>query len=121
MSPEVINFAREILRESYCAIITGKTLDNNNAHEMYESISNSLKENLTGIIIDMQELEFLSSAGVGSIIGTVENSREAGGDIVLCNVADTIMHILDVLDLTDYLTIQKTRDDAISFLDNIKS
>ena len=53
----------------------------------------------------MEGLEFLSSAGVGSMLGTVEVSREMGGDIVLCGPSEKIVHILEVLDLCDYLTI----------------
>ncbi len=89
----------------------GKVLDNTNAHEMTEAICAAQGGGFKNILIDMDELEFLSSAGVGSILGTVEASRETGGDIVLCGPSDKIVHILDVLDLCDYLTI-KSREEA---------
>ena len=84
----------------------GKALDNTNAHEMTEAICGAQAEGFKNIIIDMEELEFLSSAGVGSILGTVEVSRDMGGDIVLSGASDKIVHILEVLDLCDYLTIR---------------
>jgi len=91
-----------------------KTLDNNNAHEMVDIITAVQEEGYKMIIVDMSDLEFLSSAGVGSILGTIENSREAGGDIILCSVPDSINHILEVLDLTDYLTIRESKDMALN-------
>ena len=83
----------------------GQALDNTNAHEMTEAICAAQGEGFKNIIIDMEGLEFLSSAGVGSMLGTVEVSREMGGDIVLCGPSEKIVHILEVLDLCDYLTI----------------
>ena len=89
----------------------GKALDNTNAHEMTEAICGAQAEGFKNIIIAMDELEFLSSAGVGSMLGTVEASRDMGGDIVLCGLSEKIIHILDVLDLCDYLTI-RSRDEV---------
>ncbi|MGD9140068.1 MAG: STAS domain-containing protein [bacterium] len=89
----------------------GKALDNTNAHEMTEAICKAQGEGFKNIILDMEELQLLSSAGVGSILGTVEISRDMGGDIVLCGAGDKIVHILEVLDLCDYLTI-KSKDEV---------
>ena len=95
-------------------IVTGNTLDNNNAHQMVEAITAAQKEGFKYIVIDMSRLEFLSSAGVGSIIGTVEISREKGGDIILLNLSDPILHVLKVLDLADFLTIKESTGAAAS-------
>lgn len=88
------------------------SLDNNNAHEMVDLISAAQADRYKFIIIDMIDLEFISSAGVGSILGTVESSREAGGDIILCNASPSVLHVLEVLDLTDYLTIKSDEKEA---------
>jgi anti-anti-sigma factor len=101
------------LDDNKVLIVTGDTLDNNNAHEMVELITSLQDQGRKYIIIDMTNLEFLSSAGIGSIIGTVENSREIGGDIILCNISCNILHILEVLDLKEFLTIKMNVDDAV--------
>ena len=101
-----------VLQDNTLRIDTGKMLDNNNAHEMVTTISEALEAGYHYIILDMERLEFLSSAGVGSILGTVELAREAGGDIILCNASPTILHVLEVLDLSDYLTIIADQKEA---------
>jgi len=93
-------------------IKTGQVLDNSNAHEMVSAITSAQVGAARYIIVDMANLEFLSSAGVGSILGTIETVREGGGDIVLCCVPKTVMQVLDILDLTDYLTIVDEIADA---------
>jgi len=108
------NITRHTVRDDTLVINPGRMLDNNNAHEMVEAIALAQVKGYKFIIMDMSDLEFLSSAGVGSILGTVETSRKMGGDIILCNVSDTILHVLKVLDLADFLTIKATQKEALT-------
>ncbi len=96
------------------ALSAGKTLDNNNASDMVDAIVRAEQSGFRNVIIDMEGLEFLSSAGVGSILSTVELLRDKGGNIVLCNVPTPVMHVLDVLDLSEYLTIKTTEESAVA-------
>ena len=105
---------RRALNDDTALITAGWTLDNNNAHEMVDAITLAQADGYRFIIIDMRDLEFLSSAGVGAILGTVETNRELGGDIVLCNLSEGVQHVLTVLDLVDYLTIVSNMDVAVS-------
>ena len=100
------------LNDQTLVVKPGPILDNTNAHEMVGVITEAQKRGYRYIIVDMTDLEFLSSAGVGSILGTVDTSRQAGGDIILCNVSATILHVFNVLDLAEYLTIRQTEADA---------
>jgi len=98
--------AVRIVNEEMAVISTEKTLDNNNAHEMAALVAKAQREGYKFIVIDMGDLEFLASAGVGSILGSVEVARGMGGDIVLCSASEKILHVLEVLDLVEYLTIK---------------
>jgi anti-sigma B factor antagonist len=100
------------LRDDILVVNPGTSLDNTNAHEMVDIISTAQSKGFKYIIVDMADLQFISSAGVGSILGTVETSREAGGDIVMCNASESIMHVFEVLDLTEYLTIKSDKNEA---------
>ncbi len=106
-------FTQQALQDNVLQIDTGSVLDNNNAHEMVVTIDKALEAGYHNVILNMEQLEFLSSAGVGSILGTVETARGAGGDIILCNASPTILHVLEVLDLSDYLTVMADRDEAV--------
>ena len=107
-------FAQRALRDDTLLIRPGQSLDNTNAHLMIDAISTAQSNGYKYVIIDMDGLEFLSSAGVGSILGTIELSREAGGDIILCNVCANVMHVLKVLDLDEYMTIRADEREAVA-------
>lgn len=106
------SITQTVLNDETLILNPGRVLDNNNAHEMVEAVTSAQAKGFKFIVVDMAELEFLSSAGVGSILGTVETSRDMQGDIILCNVSGTILHVLEVLDLADFLTIKSTMQDA---------
>ena len=105
---------QKVLNDDTLMLNPGRVLDNNNAHEMVQAINKAQDDGYKYIIVDLAQLEFLSSAGVGSILGTIEASREVGGDIILCNLRPTILHVLEVLDLTDYLTVRNNTEEAVS-------
>ena len=105
-------FAVESMSDQSRSIRTGAVLDNSNADRFSSVLMDLYESEMKYIMIDMTSLEFLSSAGIGSILGTVELFRERGGDIVLASVGEKIMHILDVLDLAGYLTICRSASEA---------
>jgi anti-anti-sigma factor len=108
--------SEKTIDKNIIVINPGKVLDNNNAQEMTDTLSTAQNKGYRYIILDMRELEFLSSAGVGSLLGAVGISREGGGDIVLCNAPGKILHILEVLDLHDYFTIKSNEEEAKCFV-----
>ena len=106
------SFDVNVLRDDARLIRTGSALDNSNADQFASLLTDLHGSDIRYIIIDMTNLEFLSSAGVGSILGTVELFRERKGDIVLTGVGEKILHVLNVLDLTEYLTLRSTTQEA---------
>lgn len=80
-------------------------LDNTNVPELTEALNAAGAAGYKHVILDMSEVCFISSTGVGCILAALGTFRNRGGDIILCNLGGRIMHILKVLDLCDYLTI----------------
>lgn len=103
----------QTINDQTALIKAERELDNDNAHEMVETITELQNNDFKFILLDFSDLEFLSSAGVGSILGTIEISREMGGDIIICNASGKIMHILELLDLLEYFTMKQTIDEAV--------
>jgi anti-anti-sigma factor len=118
MSPEI--FKSRSIDASTLLITLGASLDNNNAHLLMEQIASAIHGGIKYILLDMEKLEFISSAGVGAILGTVESLRNSGGDIVLFSLCDKVRHVLEVLDLTDYLTIRKSLSDSLAMCETTR-
>jgi anti-sigma B factor antagonist len=111
---DLLNISETQVSDQVTTFTLARVLDNNNAESVVQAITAAQERGCRFLIFDCTNLEFLSSAGVGAILGTIEVSRSKGGDIVLCHVSDTIAHVLKVLDVLDFLTIRRTKAEALS-------
>ena len=68
------------------------------------------------ILMDCQELSYISSAGLGAIMGLIEPIRENGGDILLCNLQRNVYSIFDTLGFTQLYRVFGSREEALQAL-----
>ncbi|MCI8529631.1 MAG: STAS domain-containing protein [Lachnospiraceae bacterium] len=79
-------------------------MDTNTAPEL-ETVLKSSLEGVSELIIDMKELDYLSSAGLRVLLGA-QKTMNKQGSMKVTNVNETIMEIFDVTGFIDILTIE---------------
>ncbi|MCR4762859.1 MAG: STAS domain-containing protein [Lachnospiraceae bacterium] len=89
------------------AAVAGR-LDANTSKEF----DNALKEKLTDVsklIIDFSELDYISSAGLRVLVGLYQNlnARTPKGELILRHLDESVKKILDMTGLLDMLTIEE--------------
>ena len=68
------------------------------------------------ILLDCEGLSYISSAGLGAIMGLIEPIRENGGDILLCNLQRNVYSIFDTLGFTQLYRVFGSREEALQAL-----
>jgi anti-sigma B factor antagonist len=66
------------------------------------------------VVIDFEEVPFISSAGLGILMSVIEEIREANGDLVLASVVSEVYRIFDLLEFTTLFKFFDTVDEAIA-------
>ncbi len=87
-----------------------------NAHTAkdFESVlQNLIEQKQNKIVINCKELSYIASAGLGAIMGFIDEIRENAGDIRMCSMNETVFNIFDVLGFTHLYSIFETEDKAI--------
>ena len=80
-------------------------IDSNNAQQVEDEINRLLAENACDSLrIDMGELEYVSSAGLRTLL----RLRKAYGDLRLTNVGPEVYEILHMTGFTELMTVEKT-------------
>ncbi len=79
-------------------------LDTTTAPELDRELKASL-EGVTDLAIDMEKLEYLSSAGLRVLL-SAQKTMNKQGTMVVKNVNETIMEIFEVTGFSDILTVQ---------------
>ena len=65
------------------------------------------------LVLDFSKLDYISSAGLGVLMGLIEEIRANGGDMRLASLPDKIYHVLDLLGFPVVFKIFKTREEAV--------
>ena len=70
-------------------------------------------EHKAKLILDFSALEYISSAGLGVLMGLIEEVRAQSGDMKLIRVPDKIYHVLDLLGFPMVFQILPNLSEAI--------
>jgi len=87
-----------------------------NAHtvRVFESeIQNALRQRRFKIVVSCAGLAYIASAGLGAIMGTIEEIRDNGGDLRLAELNETVRNIFEILGFNHLYEIFPTEMDAI--------
>jgi anti-sigma B factor antagonist len=82
-----------------------------------ERVRNEHKANL---ILDFSHLEYISSAGLGVLMGLIEEVRSQSGDMKLINVPEKIYHVLDLLGFPIVFEVLPQLEDALRSFKKVK-
>jgi anti-sigma B factor antagonist len=68
------------------------------------------------LLIDMSEVPFVDSAGLGALIGGIRRAREAGGDVAVCCYRPTLVRLLHTTGFDRIVTVTDTVAEAAESL-----
>jgi anti-sigma B factor antagonist len=90
-----------------------------NAHTVRQfegALEAQVREGRYTILLDCRLLNYISSAGLGAIMGLIENVRANGGDILLCQLQKNVYEIFDTLGFTQLYRVFDTESEALHSL-----
>lgn len=93
-------------------------IDAHTVIEFERAIHTAIEAGLKFIILDISGLSYISSAGIGAMMGLSRKLTQSGGELVLMNPSPKVFAILDGLGFT---RIFKFADDEASAVEMIKA
>ena len=75
------------------------SLDLNTVEEFETALNGFLRKGQYRIIIDLAKLDYISSAGIGVLVGNIKDVRKNHGDIKFSNVNPNVYRIFEMMDL----------------------
>lgn len=68
------------------------------------------------LLIDLSEVPFMDSAGLGALIGGIRRAREAGGDVAVACSRPTLTRLLHTTGFDRIVPVTATVDEAVKAL-----
>ena len=102
-------------------IKVGGFIDTTTSSEVERTLHNLLKQNRFNIIIDLGNVDYISSAGWGIFISEIKSIREQAGDLKLVRMIPDVYEIFELLEFHHILDVYDTLDEAVKrFEDNVQ-
>ena len=91
----------------------GKIMGGPDATVLKEAIRDYVNQNKKNVVIDLAEVDWMNSTGLGIMISCLKTVREAGGEMKLANVTDKIKSLLTITKLITVFDAYNSTDEAI--------
>jgi len=91
----------------------GQYLVISNSEEFKRDISPVVDENLK-VLLDMSQLQFVDSSGLGAILSALRRLSARGGDLKLCGMSKAVRELLEITRMHRIFDIYGNREEAIA-------
>ena len=91
-------------------------LDMASASSFRERVLQLVQSGSTHLVIDLSEVSFVDSSGLGAIIGGLKVARQAGGELRIARPNQQVLLVLDLTSLNRVLEPYGTVEEAVAGL-----
>jgi len=91
-------------------------LDSSSTGELESIMEDLYEEGIKNIIVDLTNVQYISSGGWGVFVSRVKNLREKEGDVVLMGMSAEVYDIFEMLGFMDILMQFRLKEEALEFL-----
>jgi anti-sigma B factor antagonist len=89
-------------------------IDVSSADRLRERVAALVAEQRTDLVIDLTEVTFMDSTGLGLLVGTLKRVRTAGGRLVLVVDSERLLKVFRITGLVQVFTIRETLAAALA-------
>jgi anti-sigma B factor antagonist len=98
-----------------CSVIrVGGYIDTTTSAELERALDSLLKTGVVHIIIDLGNVDYISSAGWGIFISEIKGIREKGGDLKLARMIPDVFEVFELLEFHYILKAYDTVEEALN-------
>lgn len=100
-------------REAKTLVLSGR-LDTNSAPQLESEGITLLAKGCTALVIDLAGLEYISSAGLRSILTIAKKLMPLGGKLILCAPTGLVKNVLSMSGFESFIPVKETRAEALA-------
>lgn len=81
--------------------------------DLKKEITKLIEEGQNNIIIDLENVNYMDSSGLGVLVALLKELKKIGGELKLINLPVSVKKIFDLTRLTKFFDIYNNLEDAI--------
>ena len=88
-------------------------LETSTAAEAESTINRVIDSGETRLLINFEQLNYISSAGLRILLATAKKLKPISGELRICNLNATVQEVFDISGFSSILTIAATEEEAL--------
>ena len=93
-------------------LVSGR-MDAENAPQFEEECRACIAEGLTGLVVDLGELTYVSSMGLRSFISVAKTLQEKGGALRICRLSGLVKQVFEITGLLALFPVYESVEAAL--------
>jgi len=111
-----MNFSHQIINGVLTIQLEGDLIGENHGPELISIVNDALNNDLFSCAIDIKDVRYINSSGIGVLITILTKFRNKGGEVVLIKPSETVQRLLIITKLSSIFTIVPDLDHALKEL-----
>src|SRR6478609_7964591 len=108
-----MNFNHQINGSKLTIRLSGDLIGEDNGAAVIEVVNNAIQEKALTCIIDISELRYINSTGIGVLITILTKFRNKGGEVYLMKPSENVQKLLVITKLNAIFQIIQTESEVI--------
>lgn len=109
-----MNFSQEINESVLTLRIAGDLIGEDSGTQLVGAVNDAVSHKVLTCIIDISELRYINSSGIGVLITILTKFRNKGGEVYLMNPSESVKKLLVITKLNAIFQVIKSEDEAVS-------
>jgi anti-sigma B factor antagonist len=105
--------------DAHAVVEVSDDLDLYAAPRLHQALMDLHRAGRCLIAVDMAQMEFMDSSGLGVLIGGVKRAARAGGALVLVSAPDRVLRVLRITGVARVLPVFATLGEAFAYFDEM--
>ncbi|MBM7646231.1 stage II sporulation protein AA (anti-sigma F factor antagonist) [Scopulibacillus daqui] len=106
----------EVKHQVLCIRLEGE-LDHHTAESLRNQVNDVLqKQTINHIILNLGELQFMDSSGLGVILGRYKQIASRGGEMVVCSISPAVRRLFEMSGMFKILRLEENEQNALQTL-----
>ena len=98
---------------SITVLVPGDRLDNITSESLEKVLEQTIQGGKNQIVVDLEQVPFMSSQGLRVILTGVKVAQAAGGRMVVCSSPEAVTKIFDITGVRRLMGIYPSREEAL--------
>lgn len=108
-----MNYTHEFKNDKLILRLSGDLIGEQISNEVMDVVANALQQKVLTCVIDISNLRYINSSGIGILITILTKFRNKGGEVYLMKPSETVQKLLVITKLNAIFQIVQSENEIV--------